>query len=166
MIATLSASLAAIAWQQSLDNHRKESLAELYRFRKGLDSLLDRHKYLPGLLAQHSLLSNALANESGLNPQQQANQFLEEVRHVTESDTIYLMNKAGTTISSSDWRSNNSFVGRNFSFRPYFTQAIKNGNGQYFALGTTSLKRGYYFSRAIYQGADAIGVVVVKVDLS
>jgi two-component system C4-dicarboxylate transport sensor histidine kinase DctB len=38
--------------------------------------------------------------------------------------------------------------------------------GRYFGLGTTSRKRGYYFSYPIVYNAEKIGVIVVKMDLS
>jgi two-component system, NtrC family, C4-dicarboxylate transport sensor histidine kinase DctB len=58
-----------------------------------------------------------------------------------------------------------SFVGGNFAFRPYFSDALAGGLGRFFALGTTSLKRGYYFGAPIDIGTGVGGVVVVKVDI-
>ena len=37
--------------------------------------------------------------------------------------------------------------------------------GRFFALGTTSLKRGYYFSAPVLEGSVVTGVIVFKVDL-
>ncbi|NCO45171.1 MAG: sensor histidine kinase, partial [Vibrio sp.] len=59
-----------------------------------------------------------------------------------------------------------SFIGRNFAWRPYFKTAITGQESQYFALGSTSGQRGYYYSYPIVYAADVIGVVVVKMDLS
>ncbi len=36
---------------------------------------------------------------------------------------------------------------------------------RFFGLGTTSIKRGYYFASAVKEGSRIIGVLVVKVDL-
>src|SRR5690606_12113290 len=43
--------------------------------------------------------------------------------------------------------------------------AIAGGRGRFFALGTTSLKRGYYFGAPIRRGTAIDGVVVFKVDI-
>ena len=53
----------------------------------------------------------------------------------------------------------------NFSYRPYFQDAIEGRQARFYALGTTSLKRGYYFAAPIRTGADIRGVIVFKVDI-
>src|SRR5690606_41382245 len=58
-----------------------------------------------------------------------------------------------------------SVVGRNFLFRPYFRDALYGRLGRFLGLGNTSDKRGYYFGSAVYSGSEALGVLVVKVDL-
>lgn len=79
-------------------------------------------------------------------------------------DVCYVMNKAGDTILSSNRMESDSFVGRNFSFRPYFQEAIRGRSSSYMALGTASGKRGVYFSYPVF-GDDArvpLGVAVIK----
>ena len=49
-----------------------------------------------------------------------------------------------------------SFVGENFTYRPYFQDATKGQRGRFFALGTTSLKRGYYFSSPVMSTARSV----------
>src|SRR3546814_6646698 len=75
----------------------------------------------------------------------------------------------GMTFAASNWASDTPFVGNNFSFRPYFQHAMQGRLGRYFALGTTSGKRGYYLaSQVSAPGADGdriLGAVVVKVSL-
>jgi C4-dicarboxylate-specific signal transduction histidine kinase len=46
----------------------------------------------------------------------------------------YLMDISGKTIASSNRNNQDSFVGHNYSFRPYFTDAIKGKPGIYFAV--------------------------------
>ncbi len=67
-------------------------------------------------------------------------------------------------MASSNRHDPDSFVGQNFSFRPYFQKAIKGWPTAYLALGTTSQKRGIYNSCPIYGNAaeDPIGVAVIK----
>jgi len=75
------------------------------------------------------------------------------------------MDPDGLTIAASNWQSRRTFIGRNFSFRPYFQQAIQGSLGRYFALGTTSLERGYYFSYPIRENGKIRGVMVCKIDV-
>ena len=71
----------------------------------------------------------------------------------------------GETLAASNWNDEDSFVGRNFAFRPYFREAMAGNLGRFFGLGTTSGKRGYYFGAAVRDGDQVLGVLVVKVDL-
>src|SRR3546814_13012029 len=75
------------------------------------------------------------------------------------------MDAEGTTFAASNWASDLPFVGQNFSYRPYFQHAMQGRLGRYFALGTTSGKRGYYFASQVSNGEGILGAVVVKVSL-
>lgn len=83
------------------------------------------------------------------------------------ADVCYLIDQSGETIASSNRRSADSFVGQNYSFRPYFQEAIKGDASDftgYMAVGMTSGKRGIYYSNPVYgDGVSApIGVAVIK----
>jgi two-component sensor histidine kinase len=82
--------------------------------------------------------------------------------------TIYLLNNEGTAIASTVSDDNLSFTGHNYSYRYYFTEAIKGNKVIYPALGTTSKKRGVYFSYPIYSSDNSqiIGVLVFKKDMN
>ncbi|NMU25101.1 sensor histidine kinase, partial [Vibrio parahaemolyticus] len=77
-----------------------------------------------------------------------------------------LIDQFGNTIAASNWNLDRTFIGRNFAFRPYFKQAIVGEQSQYFALGSTSGQRGYYYSYPMTYAGAPIGVVVVKMDLT
>ena len=74
------------------------------------------------------------------------------------------MDNRGNTVASSNRNDPDSFVGQNFSFRPYFQMAIRGQAASYLALGTTSGKRGVYFSYPVYgYGKESPdGIVVIK----
>ena len=70
------------------------------------------------------------------------------------------------TIASSNRNDPDSFVGKSYRFRPYFIQARNGAPGRYFALGVTSLNRGFYASCPVKDSkGQIIGVVVVKKDI-
>ncbi len=98
---------------------------------------------------------------------QQANQLLDIFCTTLQAMTCYLMDKKGMTIASSNRTTEKSFVGKNYSFRPYFKQSIAGLPFTYLALGVTSKKRGVYFSHPVMT-ADNIsqGVVVIKYSVS
>lgn len=73
----------------------------------------------------------------------------------------YLMNLDGMVIASSNWNSPNGFVGDNYGFRPYFSEARAGKLGRMMALGVTSGQRGYYASHPVYAVDGRIAAVVV-----
>jgi PAS domain S-box-containing protein len=79
-------------------------------------------------------------------------------------DVCYLIDRSGTTIASSNYNAPESFLGKNYAFRPYFTSALAGTPAVYMALGVTSGKRGVYYSHAIYDEnrSTVIGVIVLK----
>lgn len=93
-----------------------------------------------------------------------ANAVLDHFQQALEVDVCYLMDRGGDTVASSNRRAPDSFVGQNFAFRPYFQEAISGRAGKYLALGTTSHKRGAYYSFPVFAqtGGAPLGVVVIK----
>lgn len=63
------------------------------------------------------------------------------------------MDLNGSTVASSNRNDPDSFVGENFSFRPYWKQAIGGTPATYMALGVTSGKRGVFYSHPVREGA-------------
>jgi two-component system C4-dicarboxylate transport sensor histidine kinase DctB len=127
-----------------------------------LNSELEKQRSLPFILAHDPDVSATL-----LTPNQATvtamNRKLTTLNSGVGSDVIYLLNRNATTIASSNWQEPTSFVGKNYSFRPYFVQAANTGQGEYFALGTVSLQSGLYISRRIEYDGALLGVIVVKV---
>lgn len=99
---------------------------------------------------------------------ERANLLLDLVRGALEEDVIYLLDQSGTTIASSNRFAIDSFMGQNFSFRPYFQQAMQGLSSNYLAMGMTSKKRGAYSSYPVYdapQEESPVGVVVIKASI-
>lgn len=93
-----------------------------------------------------------------------ANVTLDHFQKGARTDVCYLMDRNGRTIASSNRFEADSFVGKDYSFRPYFQEAIIGRSGVGMAMGVTSRKRGLYVSYPVYgQNPDLpIGAVVVK----
>lgn len=91
-----------------------------------------------------------------------SNRLLTRFTNALDVDVCYLMTRSGTTIASSNHQAPDSFVGHNFSFRPYFRFHFKNSAQTYLARGTTSHKRGVYHSFPIRHDDENLGLVVLK----
>lgn len=141
---------------------RGDGILKLYV--SNLAGRLSRFEALPQLLAQMPELRGALVRPDDPEALAAANEHLAMEAEFTGALDIYVMDRNGLTIAASNWRTEYSFVGRNFAFRPYFQQAMAGRTGRYFALGNTSLQRGYYFAGPVTMGDEIAGVVVVKMD--
>ncbi|WP_407362541.1 sensor histidine kinase [Pseudomonas luteola] len=171
-LAVLALLLAPLLWPLHYAAHRyySQQLAEQNRqtldlYVANLLGTLRRYEVLPDLLGDMPALRASLHDPVDADTQRSANQLLERIRQRTGADVIYLMRADGYCQATSNWNEPDSFVGRDFSFRPYYQEAMQNKSGRFFGLGTTSGKRGYYFAAPVHDGGNVIGVVVVKVDL-
>ncbi len=143
----------------------RKAQQELDLYVSHLEGQFDRFAYLPPLLADDFRLHSLLIAPNNRDQQDQVNRFLGHVNKISGSLDVYLMDARGVTRAASNWQDELTFVGSNFSFRPYFTEAMQGRAGRYFALGTTSGRRGYYFSYPVGEPDEPLGVVVVKIDI-
>ncbi len=170
-LALLALLLAPLLWplQQLAERYYRNELTEQNRqtldlYVANLLGTLNRYEVLPRILGDLPAL-RAVLQEDSPQVRDNANRLLKRLRKQTGADVIYLMATDGNTLAASNWDEEDSFVDRNFAFRPYFRQAMEGHLGRFFGLGTTSGKRGYYFGAAVRDGDQVLGVLVVKVDL-
>ncbi|MBU3059168.1 sensor histidine kinase [Pseudomonas indica] len=171
-LALLTLLLAPLLWplQHLAERYYSDELIQqnsqtLDLYVANLLGTLRRYEVLPQILGDLPALRSALLQPDDPATLNAANRLLKRVRGQTGADVIYLMDNRGKTLGASNWDHEDSFVGRNFAFRPYFREAIAGRLGRFFGLGTTSGKRGYYFAAAVRDGEQVLGALVVKVDL-
>ena len=110
-------------------------------------------------VATQSQLQQYLSQSSPLLQSPDILNFLSSYNLNQDYSAIYLMDVKGDTLVSTD----ESFIGNNYSFRPYFKQAQANKIFSYVAVGVTSHQPGYYFSTLIKDSlGQKLGVLVFK----
>ncbi len=155
----------SLARQVAYDRLQESGEAQLKRYTNSLESTLSRYEFIPELLATNPLLKNFLQDKRDELVSQRLNRYLQKMNEISSTSDIYLLDSQGTTVAASNWNLPTTFIGNNYSFRPYFTQAMEGRGGRYYALGIASGQRGYYFSYPITDAEDIIGVVVIKISL-
>ncbi|MGP7796064.1 ATP-binding protein [Sphingomonas sp. CLY1604] len=130
-----------------------------------LDSELQRFRLLPLVLAEYPDVPAALA---GGDPgaARRLDATLELLAARTDAAVLYAIDARGRAVAASNWRLPTSFVGQDYAFRRYFTQAMARGRSELFALGSVSGRPGLYLARRIDRGGRALGIIVVKVDFT
>ncbi len=130
-----------------------------------LDGHLKRYEALPALIADQNNIEALIFDPKNVGLRAWTNAYLKDINTLLKSSDIYVMTMDGETIAASNYDSPVSFVGENFIYRPYFQEAAQGKQSRFYALGTTSLKRGYYFSSPIEFDGKIRGVIVFKVDI-
>ncbi|WP_165856331.1 sensor histidine kinase [Marinobacter sp. JSM 1782161] len=145
----------------------QEGQEESFRYSQLVANELKRYRPIPELMAEHPLLESVLREPGDQSLVLQANQEMQRMAEIVGSSDVYLMDRTGYTIAASNYRRQDSFIGRQFDYRPYFQQAMASGGSAvYFALGTTSDIRGLYFSHPVKATDGGIlGVIAVKVQV-
>ncbi|WP_434704604.1 sensor histidine kinase [Pseudomonas sp. Z1-12] len=171
-LALLALCLAPLLWplEHLAERYYRSELAGQNRqtldlYVANLLGTLHRYEVLPQILGELPALRAALSAPDDGVTQGNANRLLKNISAQTGAEVMYLMDPSGKTLAASNWDKHDSFVGRNFAFRPYFIEAMAGRLGRFFGLGTTSAKRGYFFAAAVHDREKVIGVLVVKVDL-
>lgn len=129
-----------------------------------LRSELERHRSLPMVLAQDPDLAALLSRPDAAGAGR-VNRKFEDLAKDVRAAAIYALDADGRTLAASNWRLPTSFVGSNYRFRPYYYEAMRDGQATFFALGTVSGRPGLYLSRRVDDASGrALGVIVAKVE--
>ncbi|KKB84362.1 hypothetical protein VW29_10350 [Devosia limi DSM 17137] len=168
-ILAIAGLLSIAVWWVALENGKARVGAQLQDrltiTLRSVESEVERFRYLAGVVGEDSRIDAMLAGApAGI--ERRTNLYLQSVRERSGADEIYLLDLSGTTLAASNWNEAGSFVGINYSFRPYFSDAITRGEGRYYAVGVTTGKPGYFLSARVDGDGGPLGVVVVKVDMS
>jgi len=153
-----------------INQAKADSIQRLGAYKTSLLATIDRHLYLPRVLASDPRIVNSLNLLEGktvsFTDGVSISWLLEQINRKAGSDEIFLMDPSGTTHYSSNYGTENSFVGMNYGYRPYFRDALGGDPGFYFAVGATSGIPGLFLSAPVYSEAGKTrGVIVVKIDL-
>lgn len=94
------------------------------------------------------------------------NSILDVYKRVAKASIAYMMDLDGNVVGSSKiGDSQKSLLGNNYSFRPYFVNALRGDKVVYPAVGVTTMERGMYLSKAINLEGKNVAVVVLKLPL-
>ncbi|WP_404423981.1 cache domain-containing protein [Thalassospira australica] len=136
--------------------------ARLALYESTLRAAVDRYRYLPYVVARNHEIVNVVTGNGSADI---ANQYLQKVNDRSGAAALYVMDKTGNTVSASNWGTADSFVGQDYSFRPYFTEAFAGGEGFFYGIGVTTGRSGLFISHPISRDNEIVGVVAVKLEL-
>ena len=171
MLAGFACCIALVAgvhgWAERyfLDEAARQGRAAIELHREVVRGWLGRYRALAPIYTRDPAVVGLLNYPDDGLQLDMVNRKLEIWTTMSGASDTYLLDTAGTAIAASNWADEVSFVGNDYSYRPYFSQAMQGRLGRFFALGTASLKRGYYFSHPVRERNRIIGVAVVKIGI-
>ena len=137
--------------------------AEIYA--QSLEGAIERFGYLPAAAALDSNVRGLLAAPGDPERVAGANAYLKTLNRAAGASVLYLLGPDGRTIAASNWETPQSYVGVDFGYRPYFTDALAGRDGRFYAIGTLTGVPGYFISAPVRVDGAVRGVVATKVDL-
>lgn len=161
LLAAVPLFLISRSYFETLELQRAQSRASLYR--STLVNALERYQHLPFVLARDSFVIAA----AGGRGREALNRRLAAFAAEARLDAIYLMDTTGLTVAASNHDQPLTFLGQNYGFRPYFRAAAAGGRGQFFGIGATTSRPGFFIAEPVRGAGDTIiGVIALKLDLS
>jgi two-component system C4-dicarboxylate transport sensor histidine kinase DctB len=135
-----------------------------------LQSAMEKYETLPFVLGFQPDLIQALAHPEDAPTIARLNQSLQTIQQQAKVGAIYMMDRTGLTLGASNWDQPLGFVGKNFSYRPYFNEALHGRAGLFYGIGTSTSEAGYFIAQPVYRngtaGGPVAGVVVAKISLA
>ena len=154
--------MAGISFEK--ERHAGIMQSQLQGKAEELDRQLSQYAVVPRLLSRNPIVRAALLTPEVTNINA-ANLTFQRAQLDSKAAFAFLMDTDGTTLASSNFAAEVSFVGVNYGFRPYFRRAMQATEATFFAVGATTGVPGYFVANPVIEDDVVIGVVVVKFDL-
>ncbi|WAC59511.1 sensor histidine kinase [Brevundimonas sp. SL130] len=152
------------ARRDAIDELERQASAGAVMHAAVLRSELEKQRAIPAILAEDPDVAGLLRSPD-TGAVDRVDRKLERLAIQTRAAVIYVLDAKGLTLASSNWQAPTSFVGIRYDFRPYFTNAMRDAKGEFYALGTRSGRPGLYLSRRVdASDGTPLGVVVLKLE--
>jgi C4-dicarboxylate-specific signal transduction histidine kinase len=149
----------------AIANAGQQADRRLALFDRTLEAIIERFHYLPSSIALASEARAILADPSNAELREAANGFLSKLNDTAGAGELFIMAPDGHVVAASNWWAYDSFVGENLAYRPYFEEAMRDGEAKFYAVGTVTGVAGYFLTRRIDGPAGPLGVAVTKINL-
>ena len=134
-------------------------------FDRTLEAIIERFHYLPVAISQAGETRAALEDPGDPQAIEAANGFLSKLNETAGASELFLMDGTGAVVAASNWWTLTSLVGTNYVFRPYFADAMEDGNAEYYAFGISTNVPGQFLSQRVDGPDGPLGVAVSKINL-
>ncbi len=167
VLGVLGTGWTAFEWSLSsgLRSAGEQAERRLALFDRTLEAIIERFHYLPSSIALAAEVRAVLADPKDTERREAANAFLSRLNDTAGAGELFVMAADGHVVAASNWWAYDSFVGENLAYRPYFEEAMVDGDAKFYAVGTVTGVAGYFLARRIDDENGPLGVAVTKINL-
>ncbi|KQP20506.1 ATP-binding protein [Pseudorhodoferax sp. Leaf267] len=141
-------------------NHR------LDLFASAVEGMIKRSEHVPATIQLNREILSLLREPDSPARVAAANFYLRRLNAHVGSLAAFTLNDRGVVVASSnESHPDDSLLGNDVSFRPYFLEALSGRVGRHFAIGVDGSIPGYFVSHPIRDGANVVGVAAIKISL-
>lgn len=160
LLAFRQAERAGMRQLQAESNHR------LDLFAAAVEGMVKRSEHVPATIQLNSEVLALLRGPSTPQRVGAASSYLRRLNAHVGSLAAFVLNDRGVVVASSNaGHPDDSLLGTDVSFRPYFLEALSGRVGRHFAIGVDGRTPGYFVSHPIRDGAAVVGVAAIKISL-
>ena len=145
---------------------RDESNHRLDLFASAVEGMVKRLEHVPATIQLNQDVQALLLEPRHALRVSRVNDYLRRLNAHLGSLAVFVLDERGVVVASSNSElGDDSQLGEDLSFRPYFLEALSGQVGRHFAIGAKSGQPGYFVSHPIRDGARVLGVATIKISL-
>jgi len=155
-----------VAERQGIATLRQESNHRLDLFSSAVEGVINRLEHVPATIQLNQDVLQLLRNPRNTGQRRNASDYLRRLNAHLGSMSVFVLDDRGIVLASSNTDvPDDSRLGEDLSFRPYFLEALSGRVGRHFAIGVHGNEPGYFVSHPIRDGARVVGVATIKIGL-
>lgn len=151
---------ASISESNAIEELRSTVHHRLDFYHSNLVRVFDKHNGLPLALTRNRDIDLLLSRPSDMILMAEQSQVFKGLTTAVGALAIFLMDREGLVIASSNYDEATSFVGESLAFRLYLQDALRTGVGYDFAIGINTGIPGYFIAYSIRDGNGAVALKV------
>lgn len=143
---------------------RDASNARLDLFASVVEARVRRLEPIPATIQLNPLVVRVLLSPTSAHIHT-ANDHLARLNAHLGSAAVFVLDERGSVLATSNLtQPDDSLLGENVAYRPYYLEALAGRATRHFAMGSGG-QAGYFASHPIHDGSRVLGVAVVKIGL-
>jgi two-component system C4-dicarboxylate transport sensor histidine kinase DctB len=157
----------SLSERQGLAALRLESNHRLDLFAAAVEGMVKRLEHVPATIQLNPDVLALLRAPARPERVVAVNGYLRRLNAHLGSLAVFVLDERGIVLASSNSeQGDDSLVGEDLSYRPYFLEALSGRVGRHFAIGAKRNEPGYFVSHPIRDGARVVGVATIKISLA